>query len=269
MAKVEGIEINAQTIKNCYRRYYPASYKQIEDNLFHYLHLFGIRVSTCDTSVPDDLVGGLRINNLNFLESVVSEASTEPSPKNIGKLADAKIIMQGGAAFIIPGQYTYSYIGTKHPKWKPHPSFCPLRPVKVYRWMPSSAEIKAWNNGNGTPISTLFDKAVREKKVKISTSPDVCIHRSFSKQKLWADSAGCQILTNYEALGTLGKWANEHISKKYGNSFLYTLFTKEQFVAANTGGSQMIVTPTRTNTKPNTDTSSGFWQKLLSGLLRK
>ena len=45
-------------------------------------------------------------------------------------------------------------------------------------------------------------------------------------------------MTNHDALNTIGTWADSHIKKKYGNSFIYTLFTKEQFVDANTAASK-------------------------------
>lgn len=237
MASIEGIDITGTSIANCYKMFYPSTYNQmVKDNLFEYLHLWGIRVSTCDTSLPDDLVGGLVINNFNFFEAYVSKASTEPSPQFLAQSYDAEARLKGGAAFVMEGQYLFRYMGTKFGAFKPLPSFCPVRPMKVYRWMPSSQEIKAWNKGKGTPLSSLFEKAVREKKVKISTSTDTCIHRTWSKNKLWNDSAGCQVLTDDNTLRMLGTLAVRHQKKGYGNSFTYTLFTKEQFMAANSGG---------------------------------
>jgi hypothetical protein len=202
-------------------------------NLFHYLHIWGIRTSTCDTSMPDDLVGGLRINNLNVLESIVSQASTEPSPYFLSNpLADARRL--GGSAFMVEGQNAYRYVGRSHPKWKPYPSFCPIKSVKVYRWNPSVEEVTALRKAK-KPLSQGFADAVKARKVKISTSPDTCIHRAWSKDKLYNDSAGCQIIPDYVSLNQLGTWAEAHIKKKYGNVFIYTLFTKEQFIAANKG----------------------------------
>lgn len=266
MPKIEGIEINSDTITNCYKKFYPATYKIMQENLFHYLHLFGIRVSTCDTSIPDDIVGGLRVSNLGFNELVTSQASTDPSPKTLVKLHDAEAISKGGTAFMMPGQYDYYYNGTNHKKWRPFPSFCPAKPVRVYRWMPSKEAVAAWKNGAGKPLSELFESAVKSGLVKISTSSDTCIHRAWSSQKLYADSAGCQVLSDYNSLTKLGKFASDHIKKRYGNIFTYTLFTAEQFVQANRGFSYVPIYPTTGISKP-ADTS-GFWgaiTKLLFG----
>jgi hypothetical protein len=234
--KIEKIPVNTTTILNTYKRYYPDYFKQISNaNKFQYLLLWGIRVSTCDTSLPDDLVGGLRVNNLNFWESIVSEASTEPSPALIAKpLRDAKAL--GGAAFVKQGQYAFRYIGTNH-MWRPYPAFCPTKAMDVYRYVPTAKEIADWKN-NKIPLSKVFDDAVKpdangKTRAIVSKSPDTCIHRAFSKDKFYNDSAGCQILSNYDALTKLGTWANQHIKKGYGNSFIYTLFTKDQFVSAN------------------------------------
>jgi len=260
MPKIGGIDVNSDTITNCYKRYYPATYKIMQDNLYHYLHLFGIRISTCDTSIPDDIVGGLRVGNLGFNEIVISEASTDPSPKTLVTLHDKEAISKGGTAFMMPGQYDYSYNGTNHKKWKPLPSFCPTRPVRVYRWMPSKESVAAWKNGAGKPLSELFESAVKSGLVKISTSSDTCIHRAWSKQKLYADSAGCQVLSDPIALRKLGTWASDHIRKKYKNIFVYTLFTAEQFIQANKGFNYL---PIFTNTGiQNTSDTSGFWSKL-------
>ena len=231
--KIDGIEVNKDSIINTYRRYYPAYFKQISDaNKFHFLMLWGIRVSTCDTSLPDDVVGGLRINNLNLWESIVSNASTEPSPSWLANpMSDARRL--GGSAFVKEGQYGYSYRGRRNGQFAPYPSFCPTKPMDVYRFTPTQVEINDWKK-NKVPLSKAFDDAVKSGRAKVSKSPDTCIHRSWSKDKLFKDSAGCQVLTDYDALNTIGSWAEAHINKKYGNSFIYTLFTKDQFVTANT-----------------------------------
>ena len=121
-----------------------------------------------------------------------------------------------------------------------------------------------WNRGKGTPLSTLFEAAVKNKTVKISLSSDVCIHITWSKEKLWNDSAGCQVLTNDNTLKTLGNWATEHQKKKFGNVYTYTLFTKQQFLAANA----RRVTSMSTSLKPSTSDTSGNLQKLINSLFK-
>jgi hypothetical protein len=237
--KINGIEVTSTSMLNCYKKYYPKTYQQLMQNKFDYLELFGIRVSTCDTSLPDDLIGGMKVNNFNFWEVVMSSGSTEPSPywlKNLMSDARAK----GGAAFVAEGQYVYMYMGKRHGNFKPEASFCPIKPVKVYRWTPTKKEIEDWKNGKGKPLSASFENAVKTKQVKISLSGDVCIHKSWAKEKFFNDSAGCQILSDTTSLNTLGDWADKHRKKKYGNVFQYTLFTKEQFVSANSGSSSIF-----------------------------
>jgi len=156
--------------------------------------LWGVRVSTCDTSLPDDIVGGLRINNFNFFESVVSTASTEPSPSWIANpMSDARRL--GGAAFVKDGQYAYRYMGKRHNQFAPYPSFCPIKPMDVYRFTPTQAEVNDWKR-NKIPLSKAFEQAVKSGRAIASKSPDTCIHRSWGKERLFNDSAGCQILTN-------------------------------------------------------------------------
>ena len=54
--KIEGIEINGDTIANAIRKYYPDYIKLVEtQQLFNYVLIFGIRVDTCDTGLPDEV----------------------------------------------------------------------------------------------------------------------------------------------------------------------------------------------------------------------
>jgi hypothetical protein len=239
MSAINGININTTTIANCYKMYYPQSYNRfIQKNRFHYLDLWGIRVSTCDTSLPDDYLGGIRINNLNFLELISAAASTDPSPKYVQTTVDSLASRAGGTAYVKEGQHTYNYIGKNHKNWRPYPAFCPTRPMAVYRWNPSPQEIKTAKEKK-LPLSSFFDAALKAGRVKVSTSTDTCIHRSWSSTNFYSDSAGCQIFANLKTLDTLGIWANDHIKKGYGNFFVYTLFTKEQFLNANDQGSAL------------------------------
>jgi hypothetical protein len=246
MSFIDGIPVNSMTIRKCYETYYGSSTFTLIDNknYFHYLHLFGIRMSTSDTSKLDDFLGGFRVTNLNLYESVVGSASLDPSPSNLQKFFDAEARAKGGTAFVREGQHLYYYIGNKHKKWNPYPAFCPKpdkqgKGAKVYRWMPEQPVITAYQKYGKPPLSAGFEAEMNKLKLgqpsraKYSDSSDTCIHRAWRKDNLTNDSAGCQVTANYDLLNTLGKWANEHISKKYGNLFTYTVFTKEQFIQAN------------------------------------
>jgi len=105
--------------------------------------------------------------------------------------------------------------------------------MAVYRWNPTAQEISTAKSKK-LPLSSFFDAALKAGRVKVSTSIDTCIHRSWASTKFYSDSAGCQIFADMKTLNTLGDWATAHIKKGYGNFFVYTLFTKEQFVKANT-----------------------------------
>lgn len=234
MSSISGVPITTDSIIKCYEKYYPDSYNQIaNERLFHYLHLFGIRVATYDTSLRDDFLGGLRISNLGINEIVVSEGSTDPSPKWLLKPFSTNAQKLGGTPFVKEGQYSYKYYGKKHGSYAPYAAFCPIKPVKVYRWTPTADEKKLIESEE-LPTASLFEKAVREGRAKSSTSPDTCIHRSWNTQ-LWGDSAGCQLVSNLEKLNKIGDFASDHISKGYGNVFIYTVFSKEQFLNANGG----------------------------------
>jgi hypothetical protein len=267
---IEGIPVNAQTLMKAYKMWYPLTYEKIlNDNKFHFLYLWGIRVDTCDTSLPDDIMGGIRVNRFNTLEIVVSKASTEPTPKNLANLFDAEAVAKGGAAFVKEGEHPYYYYGTNHPKFKPLPAFAPKRPIPVYRWMPNAQDIKDWNKGKGKPLSASFAQAFREGRVKQSTSSDTMIHKTWAKEKLFADSAGCQVMTDDNTLRTLGQWANEHRSMKYPNLFTYTLFTKDQFVRANrTTGTIQSKTGQKSTGSPFEDSKFNIVQAIFN-LFRK
>jgi len=237
MASVDGIDINSTTMANCYKMFYPNTYNRlVQKNRFHYLELWGIRMSTCDTSLPDDYLGGIRINNFNFLEIITAAASTDPTPKYVATPVNSGARQAGGTAYVKEGQHTYAYIGKNHKDWRPYPAFCPTRPMPVYRWNPTAQEVSEAKSRK-LPLSTFFDAALKAGRVKVSTSADTCIHRAWSKTKLHADSAGCQVFADLNTLETLGGWANAHIKKGYGNFFVYTLFTKQQFLEANSSTS--------------------------------
>lgn len=253
MSSIYGVNITADSIINCYKRYYSESYNDIaNERLFHYLHLWGIRVSTHDTALPDDYIGGLRINNWGFNEIVFSKGSTDPSPKYIIDLYDAEAKKKGGTAFLKEGQHLYKYMGRNHGSFATLPSFCPKEPLKADRWAANESE-KNLIRSKKPPIDSLFTKAKQEGRTKNSDVTDACIHKSWAKSAFWNDSAGCQILLDDDTLSKLGTFASEHIKeKKYGDLFTYTLFSLDQFMQANTNGE-----PYNKETAVNTIISKG------------
>jgi hypothetical protein len=268
--KVEGIPITATTILNAYKMWYPEVYRDIvSENKFKYLYLWGIRVSTCDTSLPDDLVGGIRVNNLNMAEIIVSSATTDPTPKSLQKLHDSEARAKGGTAFVMEGTHPYKYLRPSQvpQSWKPFPAFPPRSLIPVYRWNPSQADIKLWEQGKRS-LSASFDAALRSGNVKRSNSSDTAIHRTWWKDKLFGDSAGCQALTDHQALVKLGQWAEEHLKMKYPNMMSYTLFNKSQFVAANTSQPRTSTTDPKRPPAPS-QPSQGFFWSLIQQLFGK
>jgi hypothetical protein len=265
--RVEGIPITAQTIMNAYKMWYPEVYQDlVGENKFKYLYLWGIRVSTCDTSLPDDLVGGIRVNNLNIAEIIVSKATTDPTPKSLVTLHDAEAKQKGGTAFVMEGTHPYKYLRPSEvpSSWKPFPAFPPRRSIPVYRWNPSQQDIKLWKEGK-RGLSASFDEALRTGKVKRSNSSDTAIHRTWWKDKLFGDSAGCQALADNQTLVKLGQWAEEHLRMKYPNMMSYTLFNLNQFVSANRISSS---TSTTNPNRPSAPSQGGFWG-ILQQLFRK
>jgi hypothetical protein len=266
---VGDIEVNARTLTNAYQMFYPATWNQLSSqNLFHYLHLFGIRVSTDDPFAADDIVGGLRITNANVYELANSRATVEPGTSALAQLYDSEARARGGAAYMKEGQNAYYLLPRRNPKkfnkndlsgWElfvnrrphkftPHAFFCPLKPVPVYGWRPdaivrTTKSQKDWLKSHtigsklykGFKDSLTDFKNKRPSNIKDSTSRDTCIHRAWSSGVGVAssDSAGCQVLKDNYVLNTLGDWAVAHINKGYTNTFIYTLFTAEQFTKAN------------------------------------
>jgi hypothetical protein len=228
--QIHGIEVTGKGIANCIQKYYPGLIKIAEDTpLFDYVFLFGIRVATCDTALPDDIIGCIRFRpNLilgnNSWELLISEATTDPSPKYLNPKFDekgrpvkwwydAEAKMKGGTAWVREGQYLYFLRGD----YQGYPSFGPAKPVPVYRWNPSR-------------VGEKFDIS----KAILSTSNDTLIHRNWSfeygRKRFFEDSAGCQVVKDNKTLNEMQKWAKRHIQLYKKNSFTYTLLTKEQFI---------------------------------------
>lgn len=217
--KINNIQITPETIVNCFKKYYPKTINPIiEDSAYDMVLIFGIRVDTCDTSLPDDFLGAIRFQKSFFSDSdywelIITEGTTDPTPKYLAQTIDRQAKLAGGTAWVKEGQYLYYLTGN----YQGYPAFAPAQPIDVYRWMPKYK-------------GETFDKS----KAKLSTSPDTLIHRSWATgMKLYEDSAGCQVFKNNALLWDLKKWAKEQISMYKKNSFTYTLFTKEQFTIAN------------------------------------
>lgn len=234
--KIDGkVSINGDTIVRAIMSAYPngrINPKAIEKNqLYNYLFLFGVRVSTCNTAIPDDAIGGIRLRKgimgYDYWETIFSEGTTDPSPYwLLNPMSDAAQF--GGTAWVQEGQWNYGIGGD----FKGHPCFRPKESISVYRWRPSKAQIIAAQK-NKTPLSAAFEKDKAEGKIKISSSIDTLIHRSWNPKNLYKDSAGCQVFANNGALDTMYGWAQKHISIFKKNDFVYTLLTKEQFLEAN------------------------------------
>lgn len=232
--KIEGIDVTGQTIIDTINNIYPNGIihpQYIEShNLYYYTILFGIRISTCDTSLPDDMIGAVRYVKAaigrDYWEIIISSASTEPSPYYVQKpLADAKYL--GGTAWVKEGQYFYQFSGD----FKGEPSFKPTSPMQVYRWNPTQAQINYAIKTN-KPLSSEFELAKLNGQAKLSLSSDTLIHRTWSNKKLYNDSAGCQVFGDNNALRKIGNWAEAH-KNIYPNLFTYNLFTKDEFLKSN------------------------------------
>jgi hypothetical protein len=249
--KIDGIPITAETIANTYRKYYPTQFAA--SSKYNLVNLFGIRVSTSDTSKLDDFVGAIKLSSgytsLDGYEMLVCKASTEPAPLYISKPFDYESVRKGGAAFLKEGQHIYYLITPRSvkPSWSDggrNCAFCPTTEVPVYRFRPTQTDINLWRQKKQS-ISKNFEKnliyANTSKKNQngvpfLSTSTDTCIHKAWS-ETLYNDSAGCQVISpsDLPTFRNICNWAQQHLNKGYGNTFTYTLFTKEQFRTANIG----------------------------------
>lgn len=244
----------SSTIVNGIDFAYPNTLKNIQDNkLYAYLTLFAIRISTCDTSQPDDWIGGIRLMpsaNGDYWQMELSHASVDPSPYYRTHLiggSQGEAARKGGTAWFKEGKYAYYLI-----KYDKYPAFAPVNKIPVWRWNPKTNEEYfsqfAYGgqgggviNRNGVEIET-GNKAIQ------SDVTDTLIHRSWSSifrdangnitaGKFSNDSAGCQVFENNLGLITLEKWAKEHIRKQgYPNTFMYCLINKNQFLQGQESG---------------------------------
>lgn len=243
--KIENIPINGNTIAHAITYNYPPPNGNINLNAiitnkwYNYLVLFGIRVTTCDTSMPDDLIGGIRLKKAffggifggDYWEICVSNGSTDPSPYWLtNPMSDAA--RYGGTAWVKEGQYLYR---KRYSGFKGYPAFEPINPIDVYRWKPTQTQVRD-AKAKKLDLGSEFENAKIMGQVIESKSVDTLIHRTWSN-KLYMDSAGCQVFGDNDALVTLSNWAKQHKDIYKTNSFSYTLLTKEQFVTSNIGAS--------------------------------
>lgn len=237
--KIGDIVVTADNVVNAIKYNYPNTFAQVENEnspLYEYLFLFGIRTSTCDTAIPDDLLGGLRympnaLSTGGYWEMILTDGTTDPSPKYVqpGVFFDNEARKKGGTAWVKEGQYYYQRYGNYHGS----PAFNPVlwkdaggntRGIPVYRWNPKFAGDK-------------FDP----KKAIISESNSCYIHRHWSSERYWGDSAGCQVFNNNALLEDLDKWAIAHNKHKtYPKRYLYTLLTSTQFLDAQYSKSSFL-----------------------------
>lgn len=217
--EIDNIEINGDTVANAIRKYYPNYINLVESQqLFNYVLIFGIRVDTCDTGLPDDFLGAIRLEKSlvtgnPYWNYILTNGTTDPSPEYLVKTIDKQARVAGGTAWVRDGQHIYYKISGGY---KGFPAFAPKDKVEVYRWMPKTSGEK-------------FDPS----KAKLSTSIDCFIHRSWALDRFTTDSAGCQVFKNNALLKELALWADVHIKIYKLNSFTYTLLTKNQFVKGN------------------------------------
>lgn len=242
--------------------------------LYQYFFLFGIRINSCDTALPDDIIGGLRympnaVKGGGFWDIEIANASIDPSPlyqqppvnKVNGKCPSVTIrrpdgrnfiaypgtsknsVMpcdesiwsgvgpnpftnkcciyfdpqaknEGGAAWIAPGQYLYNY----RANFLGEPAFAPSQPVAAYRWAPSY------------PGETFNPSKV----VKELPNYSLLIHRTWFKERLFYDSAGCNVIPSSNSLLRLASWAKGHLAvRTYPRNFQYTVMSKDDFIRGN------------------------------------
>jgi hypothetical protein len=232
--KLNGIQVDGKSIVNAINYYYPKGLvnPSVVENkkLYNYVILFGIRVATCDSGMPDDIIGALKYTKSvfgdDYWDIVLSSASTDPSPQYVKTpMAQAKSL--GGTAWVKEGQYFYVDRGM----WNGYPAFAPKTVVQVYRWNPTQEQIRsAISSGKG--LSFAFEAAKLNGSAKLGTCNDCLIHRSWNTRKFINDSAGCQIFSDNTALNKIGKWGKEHKSI-YGDKFTYTLLAEKEFTQAN------------------------------------
>jgi hypothetical protein len=265
---IDNIQLNGYNVAKAIKAKYPETIDLVVNNkLYGYLLLFGIRVSNCDTGMPDDFLGGIvykkGLTGNDYWDIIVTNASVDPSPKFVqpNVYFDDEARNAGGTAWVKEGQYIY-YLAKPCRKgngntnyadcYFSYPAFGPLEAVQIYRWNPKRYVCK-----NGQLEDIVYNTKCKDKggldyvfnakgekipkyesfdpsQAKLDTTDSTFIHRSWYKDKFWNDSAGCQVFQNVDLLWDLRDWALEHI-KLYGiknkiTTFTYTLFSRQDFV---------------------------------------
>jgi hypothetical protein len=240
---IEGIPINAENVVNAIKYYYPKTFDIVEKNaLYEYVFLFGIRVYTCDTGLPDDYLGALRYMPNYFdgsahWEIIVTDGTTDPSPTFLrpGVYFDDEAKLKKGAAWVKEGQYFYAYAGYKssYPAYAPvlwTDSYGRTRGIPVYRWIPKYDGEK-FDKSKAIPYDPNHPD--------YSESTSCMIHRHW-RERYTTDSAGCQVFNNNELLWTLKKWTDAHNrNSRYPKKYLYTLLDRQQFITGSSKSSSI------------------------------
>lgn len=272
--QIEGIEINGQNIANAIMKYYPNSINPIiNKQLIEYVIIFGIRVETCDTGIPDDFLGAIRlqtsfITGEIYWEFILTEGTTDPSPQNLKPKVingvpqkwyfDEQARVKGGTAWVKEGAHIYylnnpcnygpwTIFNPEPPRktvtkknadcYHNYPSFKPgsiIKDEKTGKKVLTAGTVEV-RRWNPAYVGEKFD----ERKAIESDSTDCLIHRSWNTERYTNDSAGCQVFKNNALLWDLRDWAKNHINIYGNNAFSYILLTKKQFVEANKNSPQM------------------------------
>jgi len=99
--EIGNIKLNGETIIKAIEYNYPNGIihpSVIQKNkIYTYVILFGIRFATCDSSMPDDVIGAVRLKKRfildggDYWEILLSGGSTDPSPYYLeNPMVDAK-----------------------------------------------------------------------------------------------------------------------------------------------------------------------------------
>lgn len=260
MASITNIPITSSTIIKCYQKFYPNTYDLLERRMFHFLNLWTIRVKEygfpkMNRNSPDstDYTGGLRINNFGFSEITTARCESEPfTGMGIAQKLDATRNKLGGIPYIKAGQYVYEkkqvtkLINGEEVLIETPTEFIPIQPLNIQRWKISDDDNKKLFLLEQTTRQT-YEEALNSGRIRNSKSflGDISDNREelsilfgsnekLSYQEIQLNrNLGNIYIPDWKVVNTLGEWANAHINKAYLNIFTYTIFTRQQFLEAN------------------------------------